>query len=355
MKIMMKLLAGITLVFALTLTAFYLRSPIEPMLWEPSHHSGLTGSFEKNTRLAKARLISMAGDNGPEDITRGPGGLLYTGLSSGRIVRVDAASGELSDFANTGGRPLGMQFDAQGQLIVADAIKGLLSINPEGVVSLLTDSVGGKRMLFVDDLDIAADGTIWFSDASQRYGYDEVMFDLIEARATGRLLSYSPASGETRVHLDGLSFANGVALGPNDEWVLVNDTGRSRIMRLWLQGERAGESEVFIEGLPAMPDNLSFNGRDRIWVALVAVRSEALEGLAGNRLLRKLITGLPSALLMPQDHYAFVLGLDLNGEVVANLQDSGERFHSITSVNEFDGSLYLGSLVEPNMAIYSLQ
>jgi hypothetical protein len=47
--------------------------------------------------------------------------------------------------------------------------------------------------------------------------------------------------------------------------------------------------------------------------------------------------------------------LDLNGEVVTNLQDSGERFYAITSVNEFDGNLYLGSLLAPDIAIYPLK
>ncbi|MFQ3199666.1 MAG: sugar lactone lactonase YvrE [Zhongshania sp.] len=355
MRIIIRLLVGLALVCTILLVALYLRSPIEPVVWQPSPNPGLTGPFEKNTLLATSRLVSMQGGDGPEDITRGPDGLFYTGLSDGRIVRVDPQSGALSDFANTGGRPLGMQFDAQGQLLVADSKKGLLSVSTEGIVTVLTNTANGKPMLFVDDLDIADDGTIWFSDASQRFGYEGVMFDLIEAQATGRLLSYSPASGETKVHLEDLAFANGVALGPNDEWVLINDTGRSRIMRLWLQGERAGESEVFIDGLPAMPDNLSFNGRDRIWVALVSLRSAELEALADKILLRKLITGLPSAALMPKDQYAFVLGLDLNGEVVTNLQGSGERFYAITSVNEFDGNLYLGSLLAPDIAIYPLK
>lgn len=238
--------------------------PIEPVAWEPSEYPDETGVFVPNEDLAAAeRLIEGIGE-GPEDVTRGPDGFFYTGLQDGRIVRFradgQARAEDAETFATTDGRPLGMQFDADGNLVVADAFKGLLSVAPDGAVTLLTDSVDGEPMIFVDDLDIAADGTIWFSDASQRFDQLNYMLDFFEASATGRLLSYDPASGETAVHLEGLMFANGVALGPDEAYVLVNETWASRITRLWLTGPRAGQSDTFIAGLPAYPDNLSYNG-----------------------------------------------------------------------------------------------
>jgi hypothetical protein len=51
-------------------------------------------------------------------------------------------------FVQTGGRPLGIKFDAGGNLIVADAFRGLLSVSPEGKVTVLADTVNGERMLF---------------------------------------------------------------------------------------------------------------------------------------------------------------------------------------------------------------
>ncbi|MFT5604948.1 MAG: sugar lactone lactonase YvrE, partial [Paracoccaceae bacterium] len=154
MRIITRLLVCIAAIFVLLMAALYLRSPIDPAIWYPSANPGLTGAFQKNTDLAKAQLVSMQGGAGPEDIARGPDGKFYTGLSDGRIVRIHPQSGAISDFSDTGGRPLGMQFNAQGQLIVADSKMGLLSVDPEGDVRLLTNAVNGKRMLFVDDLDI---------------------------------------------------------------------------------------------------------------------------------------------------------------------------------------------------------
>lgn len=169
------------------------RSPLQPQAWEPTPNPGLLGAFTSNARLADSdRLLPDIG-LGPEDIARGPDGDLYTGFADGRIVRFDSAGHSV--FAHTGGRPLGMQFDRAGNLIVADGVRGLLMVTAEGEVSVLADAFAGMPMKFVDDLDIAADGTIWFSDASRRYGLADALSDLLEASATGRLMSYTPAPG----------------------------------------------------------------------------------------------------------------------------------------------------------------
>ena len=218
-----------------------------------------------------------------------------------------------------------------------------------------TDTVNGSKMLFADDLDIAADGTIWFSDASTRFGYHNTIYSFLEGRPTGRLLSYDPASGKTRVHLEDLFFANGVALGPNDSYVLVNETGAGRIMRLWLTGERAGQHDTFYAGLPGTPDNISFNGRDTFWVAMPSLRA-GIDTMADQPLLRNLLSRLPLATLQKVAvPYSFVVGLNLAGEVIHNLQDTAAGFNNITSANECAGALYLGSLTMPAVARYPLR
>lgn len=317
--------------------------PIDPVAWEPAPDPGFTGPFAQNHALAAAEQIDVG--LGPEDITKGPDGLFYTGLDDGRIVRFDPdGGGRVEEFASTDGRPLGMHFDAEGNLIVADAFRGLISVAPDGAISVLTDSVDGEPMIFVDDLDISTDGKIWFSDASQRFDQRNFMLDFIEGSATGRLLSYDATTGETTVHLENLGFANGVALGPDDAYVLVNETQYSRITRLWLTGPRAGERETFIDSLPGAPDNLSYNDAGIFWVALPVPRLTELEGLAGSPFRRRLLMRIPGAANIPLPAYGWVIGLDTEGNVVHNLQDPSAGYSTVTSVNEIDGFLYLGSI-----------
>lgn len=335
------------------LTYAAMSSPIKPLRWIPAPNPGLKGDFAPNELLAKQQYLAKGAAHGPEDSAIGPDGYIYAGYENGDILRFRRGAAS-SVFANTGGRPLGLQFDAQGNLIVADSGKGLLSINHHGDIRVLTDSVNGRKMLFVDDLDIARDGTIWFSDASQRWDQDSFLYDLLEMSATGRLLSYSPGTGKTEVHMDGLGFANGVALGPNEEFVLINETAKGRIHRLWLKGAKAGERDLFHQGLPGVPDNISFNGVDTFWVAMPSLREQSLEDMADKPLIRRMVAALPYDSLAPPKIYSFVVGLGVDGSVKYNLQDPESRFEMITSVHERDGELHLGSLTMDAIAVVPL-
>lgn len=324
--------------------------PIDPVAWTPPEDVGKTGAYAANDALSALTRIADGQGVGPEDTTVGPAGWLYTGYADGRIVRINPIEGskaEATEIANTGGRPLGLQFDASGNLIIADALKGLLSLSPAGEISLLTDSVDEERMIFVDDLDIASDGTIWFSDASTRFGLHDNLLDAVESRQTGRLLTFDPATGVTRVELDDLGFANGVALAADESFVLVNETFRYRVTRLWLKGPKAGQTDTFIENLPAHPDNISRAPDGTFWIALVAPRSADLDRLMPMPFWRKVLMRLPEAWRGPLiEPYGWIVKASETGDVVANLQDPNGKFGTITSVNEHSGHLYLGSLTE---------
>ena len=175
-----------------------------------------------NSELSDLALIDVPGQ-GPEDLSCTVDGSWVTGIEDGRIIQIDA-SGVAKALGNTGGRPVGLQVMADGSVIVADAMRGLLRLNLNGSIDVLANTFQGQPILFADDLDISADGVVWFTDASQRFSIHDFMLDLLEASRTGRLLSYDLNSGELTSHMEGLFFANGVALGPDERFVLVNET-----------------------------------------------------------------------------------------------------------------------------------
>jgi sugar lactone lactonase YvrE len=336
---------------ALTLTPI----PIKPEAWTPPPVPAPEGAYAENTSLkdGTTRLGDKLG-HGPEDVAVRDG-FAYTGLEDGRIMKVALDGSSAVPYANTGGRPLGLQFDASGNLIVADAVKGLVSVAPDGTVRVLTDSVDGQKMIFVDDLDIAADGKIWFSDASTRFGIKDFINDLWEGSATGRLLSYDPASAATKIELDGLRFANGVALATDQSFVLVNETAARRIKKLWIAGPNAGKAETLIDGLPGFPDNLSRAPDGNFWVALPSKANPAFDQMMERPFLRGVMFRLTQWGLMSgpvPEPRGWAIKIDANGAVLKNLMDpKGESYHTITSVNEFDGKLYFGSIQQDSMGV----
>ncbi len=214
----------------------------------------------------------------------------------------------------------------------------------------LVKEADGVPFGFTDDADNTRfDKNVYFTDASHKFGYGKHMIDVLEHGANGRLLEYNVVTQQTRVLMSGLHFADGVAVGPDDAYVLVNETGEYRILRYWLKGEKAGTHDVFIDNLPGFPDNLSYNDRGIFWVAIFAPRDALLDKLLpGNLYLRTVIAKLPAFVQPRPKKHAFVLGLDLEGKVVANLQYAGDDAYApITSVREHGPFLYFGSLSFP--------
>lgn len=325
--------------------------PIQPIAWTPPLAPSLKeGMFAGNDKLRGVQRLADGIGQGPEAIAFDSAGRVYSGLHDGRVFSMAANGSDCRVLANTGGRPLGLSITADGTVLVADAVKGLLSLTLDGEITALATTAEGIHLGFTDDLDVDAAGRIYFSDASWKFGYGEHLLDALEHGARGRLLRYEPARGEAVTLLANRQFANGVALGPEDAYVLVNETTEYKITRMWLLGDKAGQIETFAENLPGFPDNLNFNGRDRFWVALYAPRDALLDSILPNPFLREIAARLPGFLQPAPERRAFILGLDLDGRVVEQYQFSGKgAFAPITSVREHEGWLYLGSLSDTAM------
>ncbi len=328
---------------------------IEPVTWEAPEAPPLEGRFAVNDLLADVTLISTGNDFGPEDVAVDREGRVYVGTQQGRILRYAKADDSFEVFAETGGRPLGLDFDSSENLIVADAHKGLLSVDPQGKVTVLCTEVDGIPFVFTDDVDVDEQDVAWFSDASFRFGPERVRHDFIESAPNGRLLRYDLRSGDCELVLGGLFFANGVAVSADGSYVLVNETSRYRVRRVFVRGPRAGESDIFMDKLPGFPDGISTGEDGLFWLAFFAPRNATLDRLSGRPRLREVLQRLPVALQPQPERHPFVIGIDAQARVVYNLQDSaGERFAATTSAEQAGEWLYIGSLSEPNFARVAL-
>jgi sugar lactone lactonase YvrE len=348
---------GVLLIVAIALAYLLLAPvPIAPAAWTPPVAPTLTGQYQQNTRLSSVQKLPLGGGHNPEDVALDADGKIYAGLEDGRIVVLQPDGTQPRVFANTGGRPLGLIFDRSGNLIVADAIKGLLSINKTGEIKVLAVDADGAKFGCLNDLDVAADGTIYFTDASQKFPMSQFSYDLLEHQPNGRLLALDPQSQKPRTLLRGLYFANGVAVSPDQSFVLVAETGKYRIRRVWLKEPKLGQNDIFIDNLPGFPDGILSNGRDKFWLALVTPRNAALDRTLPHPFLRKIIFRLPKFLQPAPQRYSFVIALDQSGHVIENLQNgSPDCYAEIANVVEHNGALYFGSIAEDTVGRFPLR
>jgi sugar lactone lactonase YvrE len=341
-------LGGGLLVLALYL--FLWPVPIDPVVWEPHPVPALEGDFAENRVLQGMELFAIPNAHGPEDVAVDAEGRVYVGVEEGQVLRYAADGSDPQVFADTGGRPLGLDFDNDGNLIVADSVKGLVSIDPSGAVKVLCTEAGSHPFKLTDDVDVDSQNVAWFSDASYKWNNDNhAMEEVLESAPNGRLVKYDINTGECTVVLDELFFANGIAVSPDETYVLVNETMRYRVKRVYVRGPRKGDVEVFINNLPGFPDGISTGADGIFWLALFAPRNALLDRAGPMPWLRKVIYRIPAALQPKPKRHPFVLGLDASGKIVHNLQDAdGVDFSKTTSAEQAGDWLYVGSLTEPN-------
>ena len=339
----------------LALTGFlYRASAFGALAYSPPAPPSLEHDFAPNQLLLNAELLALGEVYGPEDLAVGPDGFIYGGTQDGKIIRIHT-NGRVEDWLETGGRPLGLHFDSTGNLIVCDAYRGLLSISPQKNIEVLVDEVDGVPLVFTNDVDIATDGRIYFTDASSVWNQANYMMDLYETRPYGRFMVYDPDTASTKVLLDQLYFANGVALSQAEDFVLVNETWRYRVLRYWLKGEKAGSYDLFADNLPGFPDGISSNRQGTFWLALPTPRNAIIDRVHPHPWLKNLFATLPQWMAPSPVEYGFVLGFDETGAVTHNLQDPrGEHLQEITSVQQHGSYLYLGTLGNDRVGRYSL-
>lgn len=331
--------------------------PIVPVSWNAPVAPGYQGPHAVNNRLANLNMISLGDEEGPEHIVLAKNGKLYATVLSGNILRMNPDGSGREVFVNTGGRVLGFDFDAAGNLIAADSVKGLLSISPEKQITVLTDTVGTEPIRYADAVVVAPNGKIYLSDASTRFApaawggtFESSVLDILEQSSTGRILEHDPLTRATRVVAKGLSFANGVALSQDGQTLFVNETGKYRVWKISVKADKLDIRQanplasILLDNLPGYPDNLMRGLDGKIWLGLAKPRNPVVDKMGAQPFLRKVTMRLPRVLWPIPKAYGHVMAFTEDGKIVADLQDPTGAYPETTAVTETSERLYIQSL-----------
>jgi hypothetical protein len=351
----------------------------------------LTGPLALNTYLDNAQRLLVDRLNGPEHILK-RGNDLYTTVCTGQILKINgnhvthvAKFGEACEYFELAkcGRPLGLAFDVgtENNLLAADAFYGIWQINLDsGVTKLLVSpwkeygTENPRKSKFFNSIAVHSSSDFYFTDSSSDFGVDDALYSFL-ANPSGRLFHYSRAKNETTVLVDKLSFPNGVIMSPNEDFLVIAETGRGRLIKYHLTGPNKGTWETFVDGLPGTPDNMTPDSNG-IWVPLVSPADSENPSLlfssAQVPLIRKFVLRIfaliefPFKLLdqvMPNDYAKKVIHflgeqqpavrlfpkrstivfVDWNGNIVTSLHGSDGSTGRVSHVVVDGDNLILGS------------
>jgi ribose transport system permease protein len=342
-------------------------APIHHRMGETQSALPTSGTpYALNDRLAKTEYIGLGEIEGPEDVILDRDDHLYCGTRHGEIVRFFAPDYKRSEvFAHTGGFPLGLAFDRDGNLLSCVGAMGLYSISKSGEAAKLsaetrrswTSIVDDARLRDPNDCDVAPDGRIFFTDSTTRYDAHEWAVDSIESRPTGRLLCYDPRTGKTSTILDRYRYANGVCIAHDGQSLFMAESWACRVHRYWFDGPKKGQVECVIKDMPGYPDNINRASDGTYWMAWLGMRTPSFDLALRSPGMRKRMTRrLPAdEWLFPNINTGGVVKFDEAGHIIETLGDlSGESHPMVTSMREHKGWLYVGGILNNRIGRYRI-
>ncbi|SPJ30243.1 SMP-30/gluconolactonase/LRE family protein [Falsiruegeria mediterranea] len=332
--------------------------PVDPIAYHPPEDRGFVGDFAENAALDEAQIVTLPdGEIGPEDLAVLPDGRIFTTSLSGVLFQIE---GDVPvEVDRLGGRPLGLKAGPDGALYIADSFRGIMRWTGPGTLESVVSEIDGEPVIYANQLDVGRDGTIYFSNSTDRFDPETMggtkptsVLAIWEQSDAGYVARRTP-DGTVKKIATGFVYTNGVALSPDEDFLLINETGRARVHRLWLIGPKAGEQEVFMDNLPGYPDNLERQDDGTFWLAFASPRVPA-EALMPYPFLRKVIWRLGSAVRPAPIERGMVIQFDPDGKILRTLQDPSGRLGITTGARVVGDQFFVMTLDSPGFGRMSV-
>lgn len=387
-SVSMKIL-GICLLTYLIFVYSPLKLDFRPNPYNVSLPEEFKGPLSENSYLSHAEHLFEGQIVKPESLAV-LDGIIYTGVSDGRIIKIE--NDKISTLAQIGqkcegiweqhkcGRVLGMKFDKKNQLHVVDAYYGLyvVDIKSGKTTPILNSStlIDGKPLVFINDVAIDDKGIIYITESSNRWPLSKVLYVVLEHENSGRVIRFDPNSNEATVLLNDLNFPNGIILSHDNKSILIAETNNHRILKYNLNENSPQKLEIFMDGLPGEPDNLSYGTRQSYWIGLSSGRNASNRNLmdltSQYPILKKIfiqllnLTGFifrtisqflysekfktfafeieTGHIFLPMiPSYGMIIESDDKGQVIKSLHSPDGKMTYVSEVLEYENHLYLGS------------
>ncbi|WP_367648116.1 SMP-30/gluconolactonase/LRE family protein [Ruegeria arenilitoris] len=325
--------------------------PVAPIAYEFPDPPGFSGDYAENAALDKLELVNLPpGEVGPEDIAVLPDGAVYTTSLSGNLYRIDGNS--LVEIDNLGGRPLGLHAGPDGALYIADSFRGVMRWDGPGTLRNVVSEIDGNPVIYANQLAAAKDGTIYFSNSSDRFDPETMggtkptsVLTIWEQSESGYVARHDPGGTTVKI-AEGFVYTNGVALSPEEDFLLIAETGRARLHKHWLKGPKEGTTEVLLDNLPGYPDNIEAQGDGTYWMAFASPRVPS-EVLMPYPFLRKVVWRLGPMVRPAPIHRGMLVHFDGDGKILRTLQDPDGRLGITTGGKIVGDQFYVMTLDSP--------
>jgi gluconolactonase len=203
--------------------------------------------------------------------------LRWSDIPANRILEWHADSGEQRVYATDVEFTNGRTLDADGSVVQCSHGRRRIERDRDGVVEVLADRWGAARFNSPNDVVVAPDGTIWFTDPP--YGIIEAREGHPGYREYGdhAVFRFDPTTGGVRPVVLDVEEPNGLAFSPDGRTLYVADSSAVRkpegVGNRWIRaydvvdGIRVKNGRVFAEFTPneGFPDGIKVDEHGNLW------------------------------------------------------------------------------------------
>jgi gluconolactonase len=205
---------------------------------------------------------------------RDGGYLLWSDIPNNRIMRWLEDDGHVSVFRANSNYSNGNTRDREGRLITCEHdSQRVTRTEPDGTITVLLDSFQGKKLNAPNDVVVAADGAIWFTDPG--YGiFGNYEGHLAEPELPPRVYRLDARSGQATIVADDFDKPNGLAFSPDEKKLYIIDTGlthggRSNMRVFDVNGDKLANGKVFAENFaPGFTDGVRTDIDGNVWCSM---------------------------------------------------------------------------------------
>lgn len=204
--------------------------------------------------------------------------LIWSDIPNDRMLRWCEETGAVSIFRSPAHNSNGNTRDRQGRLVTCEhGTRRVTRTEHDGGITVLLDRFEGRRLNAPNDVVVAGDGAIWFTDP----GYGILMHyegERAEPELPTRVYRIDPQSGAAQVMIEEMDRPNGLCFSPDERLLYVVDTGGSHTpngpanirvydVQTGGNGVRLSGGREFVDMRPGMADGIRCDRDGNLWAA----------------------------------------------------------------------------------------